>query len=207
MKQEPRQLTDEEILAAPTSSLSLEQIQRRIMVSQLRKAEREVDLVEEENRKHEDAKVEKSRVAAAKTRIIEEAAEKTRREQSICQHKSGGKNLAGFFNGDGKMGYTICTQQLPTGVIYMMCMRCQKEWWLPKKRDVLNGTLTLKQYRAQESEYYRVMALDKQLFEGEGGVPASCQFRIPALESARLRDDSEFEVYLAANPGADALAG
>jgi hypothetical protein len=201
-------LTDEEILSAPTASLSLADLQRRIVINQMRQAEVALEKTEVEAQKYREEKSERARKAAAGRQIVQDENERIQMERNYCKHLTGGKGLAGLLQGDGKQGYSIATQELPTGEIYHICFRCQREWHLPKKRDVLNGTSTLRQYREQEKEYHRISSVDKQLFATDtGGVPGSCKFRIPKLEAQRLLDDQEFAVYLESHPGLDAHAG
>lgn len=205
---ETPQVTDQEILTADITTLTVGQMQRRIAINAVRKSEMELEVVENQAQKFREEKSERVRYSAMKTEIIAQEQEKIRGEQSICKHMTGGKGLAGLLARDGKMGASIATQELPDGRIYFLCFRCQKESHLPKKRDVLNGTLTLKQYRAAEKDYHRIASLDKSLFQTDtGGIPGSCKFRIPKLEMQRAVDDQEFEIYLEKNPGEVALAG
>jgi hypothetical protein len=196
-KSDKRDLSTEEILAADIASLTPQQMQTRIQVLQVLKAEQELEVAEHQNRAFQDAKEERQRQAANKTQIIEAEAQRLHDEQRTCKHQSGGKGMAGFFNGDGKQGRTVATQRLPTGEIYHLCFRCQKEWRLPKKADVVAGRQTLAQYRAQELEFYEVQAWDKPMFSTDSGeIPGSVQFRIPRLEQQKAKDDLEFDEFL-----------
>jgi hypothetical protein len=168
----------------------------------LKKSERELELVETQNAEFQDKKVEKQRVAASKTIIIADEQERIQRERNTCKHKSGGKGLPGFFNGDGKWGYSVATQELPTGEVYYICFRCQEEWHLPKKRDVITaftkhglkeGMKALTEYRKRAAKYYEVAAWDKPLFNTDSGViPGSVKFHIPRLIDQSIKDDQEF---------------
>lgn len=192
-----KELTTEEILAADVASLTPDQMQTRIQILQVLKAQQELEVAEHQNRAFQDAKEERQRQARNKTTIIEAEAERVQNEQSACKHQSGGKGMTGFFNGDGKQGRTVATQRLPDGTVYHLCFRCQKEWRLPKKADVVAGRQTLAQYRAQEREFNEVQAWDKPMFSTDSGeIPGSIQFKIPRLEQQKAKDDAEFAEYL-----------
>ena len=91
-----------ELIEADPDTLTDEELGRRIRLTELKKSEREVELVESQNAKYQDEKEEKKRVADGKTIIIAQENDRLDRERNTCRHKSGGKNLPGFFNGDGK---------------------------------------------------------------------------------------------------------
>ncbi len=197
MSSDKKEMTTEEILAADVASLTPQQMQTRIQILQVLKAQQELEVAEHQNREFQDKKEERIRQAKNKTVIIEVEAERIRNEQASCKHKSGGKGRSGFFAGDGKQGFAVSTQRLPTGEVYMLCMRCQREWHLPPKRDVLDGRMLLAEYRQKEREYHEAMSWEKPLFSTDSGeIPGSIQFRIPLLEARRAKDDAEFEAYL-----------
>lgn len=186
-----------DLMSADPETLSMEDLTRRINLTSLHKAEREVELVESQNQVFQDQKTDKKRVADVKTAIIIEGRERIHGEQTRCQHKTGGKGLTGFHNGDGKQGYSVATQILPTGERYFICFRCQKEWHLPSKRAVLKGEMTLAKYFEQEKLFNLVASWEKPLFETDDGeFPGSVLFRIPRLENQRSLDDMEFHDYL-----------
>jgi len=198
-------LSYQELVEADPDTLSQEDLLRRINLTQLKKAEREVELTESQNQVFQEKKLEQKRVAEAKTIIIEDENNRLEREHNMCKHKTGGKGLTGYFNGDGKQGYAVSTQQLPTKEVYFLCFRCQKEWRLPKKRAVLDaakqspkaGLIALAKYQKEEAEYYKVAAWDKPLFETDSGVtPGSVLFLLPRLEQQQAKDDAEFAAYL-----------
>lgn len=202
MQSKPQQLTTEELLTADPVTLTAEQIDQRVRIAGLRKAERELEIVEAQNTEFQEKKIDAKRRADAKTLIIDEENQRKAREQGACRHKTGGKGLAGFYAGDGKQGYSVAIQKLPTSEVYFLCFRCQKEWHMPKKRDVLDGKITLAQYRAQEAEYAMVASWDRQLFDTDtGDIPGSCQFYIPRLEQQRQQDEIDFAAYLQQHRG------
>lgn len=193
-----KQKTVAELQAADPSTLTHDEITRRINLANLAKAERELVLVEEQNQKHADAKEEYRLRMIQRKEDIQHNADILARERGACKHKTGGKNLPGFFNGDGKWGYCVAPLSLPTNERYFLCMRCQEEWHLPKKRDVLNGNITLAQYRAQEAKYNEVSLWSKELFQTEdGSFPTSVVWNIPRLQIQQAKDDAEFATYLA----------
>jgi hypothetical protein len=192
-----RELSTEEILSAEVASLTPAQMQTRIQILQVLKAQQDLEISEHANRKFQDEKEERIRQARNKTKIIEMEQARISNEKSACKHKSGGKGLAQFFSGDGKQGYTVAEQQLPTGERYFLCSRCQREWHLPSKRLVLDASMSLAEYRRQEREYWEVAAWDRPLFQTDSGeVPGSVLFRIPQLEKQKALDDAEFAEFL-----------
>lgn len=196
-EQHKSQLTYAQLMAANPEDLAVEDLLRRTNLTALKKAERELELVESQNQVFQDKKTDAKRIADTKTTILIEEENRINRERSICKHKTGGKGLPGFYNGDGKQGYSVATQILPTGEVYFLCFRCQKEWHMPKKRDVLDRKITLDQYDRQVQAYNEVAAWDKPLFETDSGeIPGSVRFMIPKLEDQRVRDDADFEEFL-----------
>jgi hypothetical protein len=192
-----KEMSTEEILAADVASLTPQQMQTRIQILQVLKAQQELEVAEHQNREFQDKKEERIRQARNKTAIIEAEAELIRNTQNSCLHKSGGKGRAGFFQGDGKFGYTVSLQQLPTSETYGICLRCQREWHRPSKRAVLDGVLSLAAYRQQEREFAEMLSWDKPLTTTDSGeIAGSVLFRIPALEAARAKDDAEFNEFL-----------
>ena len=132
--------------------------------------------------------------------VAAEVAQRARieEEQSGCAHKTGGMDYAGYWNGDGSL-YGSCTSvhQLPTGEVYIICFRCQKEWHMPSKRAVLNGELSLADYYEQEKEYREALRWKRTAFQGVAGEwCAASQFRIPALERQRDKDNEEFAQFV-----------
>ena len=199
---EPKKLSYAELMAADPDELCVEDLQRRTNLTQLKKAERETELVESQNAEFQDKKLERKRVADGKTIIIADENARREREHQLCKHKSGGKGLPGLFNGDGKWGYSVATQELPTGEVYFICFRCQKEWWKPKKRDVLDKKITLRQYKKLEAEYFEVAVWDKPLYNTDSGmIPGSVKFHIPKLIAQGMKDDEDFAAFLEAAEG------
>jgi acyl transferase domain-containing protein len=49
-----------------------------------------------------------------------------------CKHRKGGKNKAGFLNGNDGY-YSVITNTYPDGRLVVMCSRCQSEWEKPAK--------------------------------------------------------------------------
>lgn len=191
-------MTEAELMAADPSTLSNDELARRVNLAALRKAERELALVEAQNQEFAEKQEDRKRIAENKQRTMEEENERLAREKANCAHRTGGKDRAGFFNGDGSIyGYSVASQILPTGEVYFLCFRCQKEWHKPSKRAVLEGKMTLAQYRRQEEEYNEVARWPKKSFETPNGeFPGSILFRIPKLELQRAKDDQEFAEYL-----------
>jgi hypothetical protein len=198
MSETKKELSMQELLAANPSTLSNEEITRRINFINLRKAEREVEVIEAQNEEFQQTKEEKQRIAEVNRITQEEENARLSAERDGCFHKSGGKGRAGFFKGDGRWGYTVATQILPTSEVYYLCFRCQKEWHMPKKRDVITGKITLSQYYAQLKEYNDVATWPKPLYDTENGdIPGATRFTIPKLELQRAKDDADFEAFLA----------
>ena len=195
-------LTDDQLLQANTSDLDNEQILRRSALVNLRKLEREEELTEYQNQKFRDDRETRNRMRDAKTENI--AAEKDRidRERRICKHKTGGMDKAGFFNGDGER-YGSCTAllKLPTGEVYALCFRCQKEWHEPSKRSVITGEMSLAQYYKALKEYNEVLEWPRKSFAPwQGEICAASQFFIPKLQQQKEKDNRDFVVHLSKLP-------
>lgn len=157
----PHRLTEAELLAADPSELSAEDLGRRIQLAQLRKAEREVELVEAENLKNEDVKAEAKRKRAIRADVIKQNEHNDKVLKKHCNHKTGGKDKAGMFKGDGsKYGYSVGEFVLPNGVRYRICGRCQNEWF-PTNYMIYLGKIDRKDKAAREKntrEYMEAMS-------------------------------------------------
>jgi len=210
---EPKQLSDAELLAADSSQLTTEQLQRKITVINLRKAERELTLVDHENAKFEQERETLRLRNDNRKKDIEHIQAKTSAEQSTCAHMVGGLGLDGILNGDGgpygASGSSVSPQCLPTGEIYYLCCRCTKEWHLPKKRDVVVGRLTLNEYNARIQEYNDVArrASKSRLFGMGGELPTTVKFNIPELNAQNQKDDYDFKNFLDKKVVAVAIKG
>ena len=199
---EEKKLTDKQLLEADTSTLTNEQILRRSALVTMRKSEREMALVEYQNQKFEDDQETKRRMNKAKVENINAIRDKEDRERRQCKHKTGGMDKQGFFNGDGER-YGSCTAllKLPTGEVYALCFRCQKEWHAPSKRAVIDGRLTLAQYFKDLKEYNEVLEWPRKSFAPwQGEIAAASQFYIPKLKIQQEHDNRDFVVMLAAMP-------
>ncbi|MGA7907324.1 MAG: hypothetical protein WCA16_07970 [Candidatus Sulfotelmatobacter sp.] len=198
MSEAKKLLGEAEFLSADLSTLTTDDLTRRAMSISLRKAERELEQVSYENEKVLAEKKERQRVAEMKTENIRAERERRENEQRGFQHKTGGEGLLGFFNGDGNLyGYSVAPHVLPTGELYFLCFRCQREWHIPSKRAVLEGKMTLLEYRQQEAQYSEVYRWPKKTFQPiQGEFPAASQFNIPRLTQQRQRDDADSAAHL-----------
>lgn len=160
VKKLPRK-TEAELLASDPSDLSAEELGRRIQLAQLRKAEREVEVVEAENLKNEDLKEEKKRKQEVRKSVITQNEQREKNLKGFCNHKTGGEDKAGMFKGDGtKYGYAVGELVLPNGVRYRLCGRCQKEWF-PTNYLIYLGKIDRKDKPAREKntrEYMEAMS-------------------------------------------------
>lgn len=136
--------------------------------------------VAEFNEKQEDRK----RVTRIRVEAVKKEAEETQRRQKQCRHKTGGKGKPGFLHGDGAKGYCVGQIALPTGELYMLCSRCQKEWHHPSwivKTEVYNTgktTMTQSRFDRMEIEYNEALNWDHPYTE----MMEASQFKIPMLE-------------------------
>lgn len=162
---------------------------KRVELEQKRMA---LELTKRQVAEYKEQEQDAARKREIRVDAIKKEQESQKRLRSVCKHKTGGRGKAGFFSGDGRWGYCVTSQQLPTGEIYFMCFRCQKEWHMPKKSDVISGALSMADYRKQAAEYADVAAWDKPYFGGGGEVCASVLFKIPALDLQEARDAEEF---------------
>ena len=199
---EPKELTTAELLAANIDSLTTDQLVRRSAIISMQKNEREMELAIYENDKFRNAKEE--RIRMRKIAVENSAAEraKTEAEQLGCAHNTGGEGLSGFFAGDGSIyGSATAGLELPTGELYYLCFRCQKEWhhprWTGGMRAVIEGEITLEQYREQERQYNEIARRPRKSFQPWNGEFCSAsKFNIPLLQARMAKDASDFEAYL-----------
>ncbi len=205
-----KKLTAEQLLSADPMSLTPEQIAMRRELVKLRKEEIECEKVAHENQQYLDQKIARESKAKAGKEAEQAMREKIEAEQSTCVHNTGGEGRMGFFQGDGNIyGSSTSVQELPTGEAYALCFRCQREWRHPKwptlwpdgvkrtgMRAVMDGLMTLDEYRTREKEYLEIMRKPRKSFAAlNGEYCAASKFYIPQLEDTMRRDASEFETY------------
>jgi hypothetical protein len=194
----PKQLSEDELLAAPLFTLNREQIDQRMAIIACRKAEMEYDLACTAVEKHKDEVEERKRKMENRVRDIEAEREKTESEQRSCAHNTGGRGLEGILNGDGFIyGSSTGGFVLPTGELYFLCCRCGKEWHRPSKRAVIEGRMSLAAYRKQEQEFVAVSRLRRESYAPSNGEwCAASQFTIPKLIRQAQKDDEDFAEWL-----------
>jgi len=178
-------ITAEEVREVESIDMELKRIQ-------LEQAKMALELTKRQVQDHKDQEADRERKRQVRIEAIRKNKETDENLRRICKHKTGGRGKAGFYSGDGRWGYCVSPQQLPTQEIYFLCFRCQKEWHMPKKGDVVNGLLSMEDYRKQAAEYAEVAAWDKPYFDGGGQVCASVLFRIPQLELQEAKDAEAF---------------
>lgn len=196
-------MTTAELLAADAATLTIEQIQQRSLIVNLRKLEREAEMVEHQNVKFQEDKEERARKMKLRTDDIEAERQKIANEQAGCRHMTGGSGLAGFFSGDGSIyGSSTSVLELPTGERYILCFRCQREWHRPSKRAVIDGKLTLAQYQAEAEEFEKMLRVPRKSFDAlNGEFCAASKFTIPKLIKQQQQDDADFAVFLESEKG------
>jgi hypothetical protein len=189
----------------------------------LQSAERGLEAAARENEKAIADREQAQRQHRAKMLDIQRNTEEELRIQGMCYHQTGGKDRAGFYQGDGDIyGASISKQVLPTSEVYALCVRCSKEWhrpeWVEKyfpghsekmslRKAVTIGLFPLAEYNEMIREFQRVIRLKARTFEGSGGeYPASVQFNIPALRDRHAKETAEFSEYLAQLPAKELRA-
>ena len=217
-------MTMDELLSAPIDSLTTEQVSRRSQLILLLKAERELDVVNEQNRRFNEERDQRQRQIRVNLENIAREQEENKRIRKMCKHNTGGKDRPGFFSGDGDVyGRCVSKQQLPTGEIYGLCFRCQKEWHDPKwwaelpdgstvfdgRRAVIEGKMPLAAYFKQEREFREMLGWTCKTFEGNAGeLPGGAMFLIPRQQQQFQKSAADFEEYLKKVPAAElVLAG
>ena len=190
--------SEAELMAADISTLTEQELGRRSLMLNIRKAERESEMIENQNEEYQTKKEEKLRMKRIAVENAEAERQKTRQEQEGCAHKTGGEGLGGFFQGDGAIyGTSTAGLILPTGEVYYMCFRCQKEWHRPSKRKVLNGEMSLAEYREQEKAYNEAARWPRKSFAPWNGELCSAStFTIPKLQMQQQKDNIEFNAML-----------
>lgn len=203
-------LTADDLMNADPLTLTPEQIAMRRELVKLKTEEIALEKTRFENQKYIEEKLARENKAKAGRESHEAFLQKQRDEQAACWHKTGGSGLGGFFAGDGAVyGSATAGLELPTGELYFLCVRCQREWHHPKwpklwpdgkertgMRAVLDGLMTLAEYRQQEADFIAMMRQPRKSFEPlNGEFCAASKFFIPALENQMRKDKSEFEQF------------
>ena len=215
-KHERKLMTMDELLQAPIDSLTTEQLSRRSQIIVLMKQERELEVVNEQNRRFSEEKEQRNKQIAVNLENIKREQEENQRIRKMCKHNTGGKDRPGFFSGDGDIyGRCVSKQQLPTGEIYGLCFRCQNEWHDPNwravlpdgselfdgRRAVMDGKLPLALYFRQQKEYREMLGWTCKTFEGNAGeLPGGAMFLIPKIQQQMQKSAADFEAYLAKVP-------
>jgi len=216
MAEEKKLLTMDELLAANVDSLTTEQLSRRSQIIVLMKQERELEVVNEQNRKFSEEREQRQKQIRETLRNIQQQHEENQRIHKMCHHKTGGKDRAGFFQGDGDVyGYCVSRQMLPTGEIYGLCFRCQKEWHSPiwwidlpdgshifdGRKAVVEGKAALAVYCKQDKEFKEMLAWPAKTFEGQAGeLPGGAMFLIPSIQKQFQKSAADFTAFLAKVP-------
>lgn len=200
--------TVDQLLNADLGSLTTEELTRRKALIDVMASERNLDIVAAANQKFLDEKETRAKSAAAKTAAIKAEQEDNERIRKMCRHNTGGRDRQGFFLGDGEIyGRSVSKQQLPTGEIYGLCFRCQREWHRPSKRKVITGEITLAQYAQENREFDEMMSWKTTAFNTSTGELAGGQmFLVPTLMKQKQKDDEDFDKFLAGLSQAELLA-
>jgi hypothetical protein len=206
---EPRKLTEAELLTANVMDLNESQIAQRSAIIKLRREERELTLIDHQNREFsQKQEAAESKAKAGRDAMLAEQ-DRIKAEQQGCRHMTGGEGRGGFFAGDGALyGSATSVQGLPTGEYYILCCRCQREFHdpsicscgylnrnpdFPTKRRVIEGKCTIADYDQAKREYVEALNWTRKSFGPlNGEYQTASTFRIPALEEQRRRDDAEF---------------
>ena len=202
-------MTEQELLSADLVSLSAEDLQRRSLIVNIRRQERETEQIEYENERFKIAKDERLRARRLAVENAQKEREKVEAEQATCAHKTGGEGLAGILAGDGAIyGSSTAVLMLPTQEIYVLCCRCSKEWHNPAtcqcgrygvatKRAVVEGKASYEDFVRQSREFQEALRLPRKSFAPwNGEYCAASTFNIPELQSKREKDNRDFEAFL-----------
>jgi hypothetical protein len=201
-----QEITVEQLLSADPMSLSVDDIMRRSAIINMQKAERELEIAQEQNSRFRDEKEARLKRVEVNMQQIKATQEEESRIRELCKHKTGGKDRQGFFNGDGDIyGYCVSRQMLPTGEIYGLCFRCQKEWhhprWTRSGLAVAEGRMTLLEYVKQEKEFNEMLAWPAKTFSTDTGeLPGGQMFLIPMLSRQQAEDGQKFQQWLKKQP-------
>jgi len=204
-----KQLTEEELMSAPIYTLDRTQIEQRTAIMKLRREEMEYDLAKTAVEKHKDEVAERKRKMEHRIADIQAERDRIEGEQRACQHKTGGTGIAGILNGTGEIyGSSTIGLVLPTGELYFMCGRCALEVHGPDcvcegkpsyrpKRQVIEGKMSLAEYRRREAQYIEWSRLRRVSYEGINGEWCQASlFTIPKLIKQRMQDNEDFEAWL-----------
>lgn len=196
---EHKQMTEQELLSADLMVLSEDQLAKRSLIINIRKAERELEVSANENEEFQTKKKERMRMKEVAIANSKAERQKIDGEQMNCAHKTGGEGLAGFFQGDGSIyGTSTVALRLPTQEVYYLCFRCQREWHLPLKRDFLNGRITIFEYEQQLKDYQEVSRWPRKTFAPMNGeICSASTFEIPLMRRQLDKDNSEFDTFMA----------
>jgi hypothetical protein len=170
--------------------LSVEEIKRQIALVELETAKRTLKVRMAENKEFEEREENNKRVTQIRVDATKREMAENERRRSACAHQTGGKNKEGFLKGDGEQGRAVAPSVLPTGELYFMCIRCQKEWhhpaWIVKieVHDTGKTTMTKARYEQMAKEYAEVSGWGHKLTEQS----EASQFRIPLLDRVNVAE-------------------
>jgi hypothetical protein len=158
--------------------------EEQLKAIELQTAKMRMKIAQNEILEFEEKEENKARVAKIRVEAMRQEAAETNRRQTACKHKTGGKGKPGFLQGDGRHGYSVGHMVLPTGELYVMCIRCQKEWhhpnWLVKIEVYNTGktTMTKARYHKLLAEYNEVLEWSHELTE----TAEASRFVVPLLD-------------------------
>lgn len=151
---------------------------------QLEEQRQRLEMTRQQVSEFNEKQEEKKRVTKIRVQAVKMEREEESRRQKQCRHKTGGKGKPGFLHGDGAKGYCVGQIVKPTGELYMLCSRCQKEWrhpsWVVKIEvyDTGKTTMTRSQYDRMLDEYNTALNWDHPYTE----MQEASQFKVPLLD-------------------------
>jgi hypothetical protein len=178
---------------AEEKKLSVEELDRIIKEVELETARQNLIVAQQQNREFREKQENNERITMMRGEAARAEQAENDRRRTACAHKTGGTNREGFIRGDGEQGYSVAPCVLPTGELYFMCLRCQKEWHHPAwvvKLEMFNTrktTMTKARFEEMAKEYAEVQGWGHKLTN----TAEASQFRIPLLDRINVQNVME----------------
>src|SRR6267378_2167396 len=164
-------------------------IEEQVKFYQLEEAKQRLEMTKQQVNEFKEKEADKERIRRIRVDAVKKEKQETERRQRQCRHKTGGKGKPGFLHGDGAKGFCVGQIALPTGELYLLCSRCQKEWhhptWIVKIEvyNTGNTAMTQSQYDRMLTEYNEALNWDHPYTE----MMEASQFKVPLLDMIDIK--------------------
>lgn len=131
-----KKLSDKELMDADNSSLSNEQLQRKLMLIDIESRVSQAELTRHQTAQFKMKQAEQKDKFFSRGRELRNTAVSQAKHQAGCSHRKGGKGIDALQRGGTDASdHSIIHHLLPNNEWWMRCTRCGKTWRPPHPED------------------------------------------------------------------------